>query len=284
MSRTSLAEQVKRSPPRARLLAIVFLLSAALGALSAGCGPAPPPSGEGPGHRPQRLALTPQEELQVGREAYREVLTKYRGRILPADSTPVKRARQVTARIVRAAGIEPLQREINLRLKGYRFEWEVNVLEDRQVNAFCLPGGKIGVYTGMFRVVEDDDQLATVLAHEISHALAHHSSERIARAEELRGKPGLAAFLLGKAYDREQEAEADKIGVFLMTFAGYDPHEAVDFWRRMQQLHAGGEPPEILSDHPSSARRVEAMKDYVRRALAAKRAFDQGRIAPPRDH
>jgi predicted Zn-dependent protease len=220
--------------------------------------------------------------LEVGKKAYREILRKYRGRILPADRPEVQRARQVTARVVRAAGIEPLQREINLRLRGYRFEWEVNVLEDEQVNAFCLPGGKIGVFTGLFRVVEDDDQLATVMSHEIAHALAHHASERVARARDKREGSGIAAFLLGKKHDREQEAEADKIGVFLMTFAGYDPREAVVFWQRMAQAHqGGGKLPEILSDHPSDARRIEAMKDYVRRALAAKRAFDQGRIAPP---
>src|SRR5262249_16125752 len=93
--------------------------------------------------------------------------------------------------------------------------------------------------------------------------------------------PGILAFLINKKYDREQEAEADKIGVFLMAFAGYDPREAVEFWQRMQQANPGGGLPEILSDHPSDARRIEAMQDNVRRALAAKKAFDQGRIAPP---
>ena len=88
------------------------------------------------------MALTPEQELKVGRKAFQEVLTECRGRVLPADSTEAKRARQVTARIVKAVGIEPLQREINLRLQGYRFEWETIVLKDKQVNAFCLPGGK----------------------------------------------------------------------------------------------------------------------------------------------
>src|SRR5262249_22219811 len=173
-----------------------------------------------------------------------------------------------------------VRREINLRLEGYRFEWEVNVLEDRQINAFCLPGGKIAVFTGLFRVVENDDQLATVLSHEISHALAHHASERIARAHNTPGGEGILGQLINKKHDREQEAEADKIGVFLMTFAGYDPNEAVRFWQRMQQAHRGAGPPAILSDHPSDAQRIQDMQDYVRRALAGKRAFDQGRIAP----
>jgi predicted Zn-dependent protease len=239
-------------------------------------------AGEGPGHRSQRLALSPQQELDLGRQAYREILAKYRGRILPANDRRVQRSRQVTARVVKAAGIEPLQREINLRIAGYRFEWEVNVLDDRQINAFCLPGGKIAVYSGLFAVVQDnDDFLATVLSHEIAHALAHHASERIARQQNLPPAGQVLSELINKKHDREQEAEADKIGVFLMTFAGYDPRQAVVFWEKMAQAHRGGAPPEILSDHPSDAHRIEAMKDNVQRALAGKKAFDEGRIAPP---
>jgi predicted Zn-dependent protease len=251
-----------------------------------GCGPdlgSDTGGGEGPGHRRQELALKPEQELEVGRKAFQEVLGEYRGRVLPADSSEVRRARQVTARIVKAAGIEPLQREINLRVHGYRFEWEVVVLKDRQINAFCLPGGKIAVFTGLFAVAQDDDQLATVLSHEISHALAHHASERVARAQDAKEGSSIASFFLNKKHDRDQEAEADKIGVFLMTFAGYNPKEAIVFWQRMQQTHqGGGRTPEILSDHPSDAHRIKAMDDNVQRALAAKKAFDEGRIAPPR--
>jgi predicted Zn-dependent protease len=249
--------------------------------LVSGCGvDFGPAVGEGPGHRGQELALTPEQELEVGRRAYREILSQYRGRILSADSNEVGRSRQVTARVVKAVGIEPLRREINLHVEGYRFEWEVNVLEDRQINAFCLPGGKIAVFTGLFAVVQNDDQLATVLSHEISHALAHHASERIARARNTPGGESILNQFINKKHDREQEAEADKIGVFLMTFAGYDPREAIVFWENMQRAHRGGGPPAILSDHPTDAERIKDMQDYVRRALAGKRAFDEGRIAP----
>jgi predicted Zn-dependent protease len=250
--------------------------------LVAGCGDLDGGTGEGPGHRSQSLALSPRQELEIGRQAYREILTKYHDRILPADSDEVGQARQVTARIVKAAAIEPLQREINLHVSGYRFEWEVNVLRDPQINAFCLPGGKIAVFSGLFRVAVNADSLATVLSHEISHALAHHASERMARAHYEGNGGEVLSYLIDKKHDRAQESEADKIGIFLMTFAGYDPREAVNFWERMQQAHRGGSPPEILSDHPSDAHRIEAMKDNVRRALAAKQAFDEGRIAPPR--
>jgi predicted Zn-dependent protease len=237
------------------------------------------PQGQGPGHRPQMLALSPQQELELGRRAYREVLSHPEefGRALPVDSPEVQRVRAVTRRIIRAAEIEPLQREINLR-PGYRFEWEVNVLDSNKVNAFCLPGGKIAVFKGMLRVVQNDDQLATVLSHEIAHALAHHSSERLARQEINRG--GIGGFW-SKAFDREQESEADHIGVFLMTLAGYDPDEANRFWDRMQRIAGGRQAiPEILSDHPSDERRIRQLEKWIPRAKAAKQAYDEGRIAP----
>src|SRR5205807_708379 len=115
----------------------------------------------GPGRRAQRLALTPEQELELGRRAYLQVLSELRGRILAADHPQTRRVRYVTGKLIRAVGIEPLQREINLRLRGYRFEWEANVARDDQVNAFCLPGGKIIVFTGILDVAQDDDQVAT---------------------------------------------------------------------------------------------------------------------------
>jgi predicted Zn-dependent protease len=225
------------------------------------------------------LALSPQQELELGRQAYREVLSRPRefGPVVPADRPECQRVRAVAQRIINAAGIEPLQREINLR-KGYRFEWEVNVLDKTQINAFCLPGGKMVVFEGILPVTQNDDQLATVLSHEIAHALAHHSSERLARKEM--NHQGLGV-IWDRAFDRQEEAEADHIGLFLMTFAGYNPEEAVRFWSRMRQATGGRQSvPEILSDHPSDARRIQNMREWVPRAQAAKRAFDEGRIAP----
>jgi predicted Zn-dependent protease len=239
------------------------------------------PQGQGPGHRAQELALSPEQELELGRKAYREVLSQ--GHPLPKDSKEEQRVRRVGLRIAETVKIEPLMREINLHVKEYRFEWEFNVLEEKQVNAFCLPGGKVVVFTGLLHVVENDDQLATVLGHETAHALAHHSSERLARQDREGG--GVLAALRDKSYDREQEAEADHIGVFLMTFAGYDPNQAVVFWKRMQHLSAQqGRTPEILSDHPSDEHRIKKLEEWVPRALAGKKAYDEGRIAPPNGH
>jgi predicted Zn-dependent protease len=261
-----------------RAQSTVVLLVCLLLAL-AGCGQPPNPQGQGPGHREQELALSPEQELELGRKAYREILSE--AKALPHDSKEVQRVTHVGKRIAETVKIEPLMREINLHVKDYRFEWEFNVLEDKHVNAFCLPGGKVAVFTGLLRVVANDDQLAAVLGHEVAHALAHHASERLARQEREGG--GLLAALRDKKYDREQESEADHIGVFLMTFAGYDPREAVVFWQHMKRMSdQQGSPPEILSDHPSDEHRIRALEEWVPKAEAAKKAYDKGLIAPAR--
>jgi predicted Zn-dependent protease len=221
------------------------------------------------------LALTPAQELALGERAYREILSKSK---VVAHGPDVERVRRVGKKIAHAAEIEPLQREINLRIRGFKFQWEFNVLHDRQINAFCLPGGKVAVFTGLLPVATTDAQLATVMAHEVAHALAHHTSERLARHKE---GSGFLDLLVGKAHDREQESEADHVGLFLMTFAGYDPEQAVIFWERMRTATAGGSrPPEILSDHPSDSKRIAQMGSWIAPAKAAKRAFDEGRILP----
>jgi metalloendopeptidase OMA1, mitochondrial len=257
---------------RARVLLIGLLLVA-------GCGypfseDEAAQRGEGPGGRDQPLGLAPRQELAVGRKAYAEVLDEYRDRILPENHPDVSRVNRVVARLAKAAQNEPLQREIHLRTQGYVFEWEVRAVQDRQVNAFCLPAGKIVVFTGILPVAANDDQLATVLSHEMSHALAHHGSERIAREQAGGGK------FTQLKYDRFQESEADHIGVFLMAFAGYDPDQAVTFWRRMESLGGGREPPEFLSDHPNHETRVQQLREWAPKARAAKQAFDEGRVAP----
>jgi predicted Zn-dependent protease len=268
--------------------------------IGTGCSPVGLANDAGPGHRSQTLALTPQQELSLGKQAYQEVLSKSH---VVRGGSEVERVRHVGRRIEDAVAIEPLQREINLRLRGYTFDWEFNVLQSNQINAFCLPGGKVAVFTGLLPVAQNDDQLAVVMGHEIAHALAHHASERIARQrmmqhaaeiaaggmagsdpqrrKELIGLLAAGAQVGSLAYDRKQESEADHIGLFLMTFAGYDPRQAVDFWERMQQASAGrGRPPEILSDHPSDAKRIAQLRMWVPQALSAKKAYDSGRVAP----
>jgi len=252
------------------------ILAAAL-LVGIGCAPAEErgTGGQGPGRRPQQLALTPEQEFELGRRAYLQVLSEMRGRILPGDDPRCVTAQHVTARLVKAAGIEPLQREINLHVRGYRFDWEVHVVQSDQVNAFCLPGGRMIVFTGLMAVAHNDDQVAAVLGHEIAHALAHHANERVARDEF-----GHVSFLRGKAYDRAQESEADHIGLFLVVFAGYRPEEAVRFWEQMERRAAGGQIPEFLSDHPSGAHRIRNFQTWIPQVLAGKKAFDEGRVVP----
>jgi len=246
-------------------------------------GPGYGTGGTGPGHRPQRLALSPEEELEVGRQAYREVLSEFRGRILPADSEEVKRARAVASRIAQTTRIRPLLREINIvpQVEGYPFEWEVNVVRKDDINAFALPTGKIIVFDGLLKFARDDDELAAVLGHEIAHALAHHASERIAREQATGG--GLGGIFGSLKFDRQQESEADHIGAFLMTFAGYNPDGAVRFWRRMEEAGTGGQIPEILSDHPSHAHRLRDLEQWAQAARAGKKKFDAGEVVKDRE-
>jgi predicted Zn-dependent protease len=270
-------------------------------------------AGEGPGGRAQTLGLSPNQELALGRKAYKEVLDE-NGNNVVLKGPAHNRVKTIADKIVKAVmSNEPLRREINIRLKddqgeSWKFDWDdpdnYAVIQSKQVNAFCLPGGEVVVYTGLLDFVGDNDAwLATVLSHEISHALAHHASERMARENLLRKADDWASGL-GKvgdddrekirrtmgfgnkfqelAFNRQQESEADHIGIFLMAFAGYDPDEAVRFWEKMQEKSAErGEIPEILSDHPSDAHRVAAMKKWSVRARAALKAWQAGRIQPP---
>ncbi len=294
-----------------------------------------PGEGEGPGRRNQVLALSAQQEVKLGDEAFQEVLQKEQP--LPADDPRSRRVRTVGEKIFHVAlDNEPLRREINLSDEDpYGRPWDFNdrkyiVLQDDHVNAFCLPGGKVAVFTGLLDMTKgNDDWLATVLGHEIAHALAHHASERIARQQmegqavdaasggmglldtgdrlklidllgvgshvldyqnggqrDSEGRHGGGVFqqLRDLSFDRQQESEADHIGIFLMTFAGYDPRQAVDFWEAMEQRGAGKEPPEILSDHPSDARRIAQMRGWVVQAEDAYRAYKAGQIAPGAEH
>lgn len=168
--------------------------------------------------------------------------------------------------------------------KGPR-SWQVEVFEDPSANAFALPGGKIGVHTGMLRVAEGQDQLATVLSHEIAHVLAAHTNERLSTTavaetglsavQMLLGgdSPGqrqlMSALGLGAQvgvllpFNRAQESEADLLGLRLMARAGFDPRASVELWRRMQR-EAKGSPPEFLSTHPAEGTRIAQLEQHMR--------------------
>jgi predicted Zn-dependent protease len=167
--------------------------------------------------------------------------------------------------------------------------WEVAVFRDDNPNAFALPGGKIGVNTGLFRVARNQDQLATVLGHEVAHVVAQHANERVSTAfaaqsglelvQAITGAPGpeqgqlLALLGLGAQigillpYGRDQEREADLLGLDLMADAGFDPRESIALWKNMAAV-GGAQPPEFLSTHPSYGTRMQDLAQRMPQALA----------------
>lgn len=176
------------------------------------------------------------------------------------------------------------------------FKWEFNVVDDpKTVNAFCMPGGKVVVYTGILSVTKNEDALAVVMGHEIAHALAHHGNERMSQGLvaqlgltsldlALSQKPAATRQLLMTAagagaqvgvmlpFSRTHESEADEIGLYLMTMAGYNPNEAAPFWQRMSSS-GGSRPPEFLSTHPDPAKRSQELKSLVPKARAMAKQY-----------
>jgi len=178
-------------------------------------------------------------------------------------------------------------------LEGY--QWEVNLVEDPQMNAFCMPGGKIVYYTGLLKVTTTDDEIAAVMGHEIAHALANHGAERMtmsygqqlgavltmlatAKAKPEDQQKWMAIYGYGSQlgvmlpYSRKHESEADKIGQIIMAIAGYDPEAAVDVWVKMSQM-GGEQPPEFLSTHPSHETRMENLKKWAPEAKQIAKEF-----------
>jgi predicted Zn-dependent protease len=170
-----------------------------------------------------------------------------------------------------------------------RQAWEVVVFEVAEPNAFALPGGKIGVHTGMLKVAKDPGQLAAVLGHEVGHVLAHHSNERVSESMALESLTAISTVFMNKdsksygvamaalgigsqfgivlPHSRKQESEADTVGLDLMSKAGFDPQQAVELWRNMQTA-SGGAPPEFMSTHPSNATRIEQLQAQLGPAQA----------------
>src|SRR5437879_574502 len=213
-------------------------------------------------------------EVEMGLTAYREVLSK--GKI-SGDSTLNAQVTRVGRRIAEATG------------KNY--QWEFRVLEDKQVNAFCLPGGKVAVYTGILPLARDDAGLAAVLGHEVAHAIARHGGERVSQGLLVQVPLAVAQValagndpamtrqvtaLLGAGatvgillpWSRTQESEADHLGLIYMAKAGYDPHAARDLWVRMAEASKGSaRPPEFLSTHPAEATRIKQIEAWLPEAL-----------------
>ena len=224
-------------------------------------------------NRPQLLLIPEGTEIQLGLSSYQEILQKARVSHDPALNEQVTR---VGTRIAEATGRTD-------------YQWEFRVLEDKQANAFCLPGGKVAVYTGILPITRDDAGLAAVLGHEVSHAIARHGGERLSQQLAVQGgllavqgalarRDGptvqLVAAALGAGatvgvllpWSRLQESEADHLGLIFMAKAGYHPSAARDLWVRMASL-GGPRQPEFLSTHPAPQTRIAQIEAWIPEAL-----------------
>jgi predicted Zn-dependent protease len=195
--------------------------------------------------------------------------------------------KQVGQRIQNAVTTYFAQNNLSQNLKGYK--WEFNLIEKKEANAWCMPGGKVAVYSGILPITQNEIGLAVVIGHEIAHAVAKHSNERMSQAlvsqlggqvlaQALKQKPQqtqqiwMSLFGVGVQlgavlpYNRLQESEADHLGLIFMAMAGYDPNAAIGFWQRMSQ-GAGTNPPEFLSTHPSDENRMQKIKAEIPEAM-----------------
>jgi predicted Zn-dependent protease len=234
----------------------------------------------------EQLSFVPASQiLPMSFDQYRDFLSKHRVVEQGEQAEMVTRAGR---RIEHAVERYFSEHGLSSRLKGY--QWEFHLVEDKQVNAWCMPGGKVVVYSGILPVTTDENGLAVVLGHEIAHAVANHGGERMSQAllvemggltldaalsQDPKRTNGLflAAYGLGAQvgvllpYSRVQESEADRLGLIFMAMAGYDPHGAVVFWQRMLSSHHGASPPELLSDHPADARRIGNIREHLPEAM-----------------
>ncbi len=252
---------------------IIGLLVSALLLLSS-CGSVPVTG------RKQMLLVSDSEVLTSSLTQYSEYM----------KSAPVSTDTKGKAMVTRVGKKIAAATEAYLKANGstsevQNFAWEFNLVKDKQVNAFCMPGGKIVVYEGLLKLCSSDDELAVVVGHEVAHAVAKHSNERISQqlltqyGAQILGqalseksariqKIGNTVYGLGAQYgvtlpfSRKHESEADYMGLIFMTMAGYDPSTAITFWQKMS-TNGGASVPEFMSTHPSDATRISDIKKYL---------------------
>lgn len=252
---------------RLSALALLLLFCAA----SAGCASAPYTG------RNQVIFMSESEEMRIGYEYSEEIISKEK----VEEGTP------------RAARVERIGRDIAAVAERPHFDWIFKVIVSDQVNAFCLPGGKVFVYTGILGVVgDDDDELAAIMGHEIAHAIARHGAERSSQGGLTQAGITVAAVAVGVAtdssaaagatlaggsvaaqlgillpYSRLHESEADHIGAVLAAKAGYDPRAAIRLWEKMAALNEGKEPIGLLSTHPLNKDRINGLQKIMPEAM-----------------
>jgi len=220
----------------------------------------------------------------MGTQQYNEFLKS--NKVVPAGDSRTAMVKNV-GRNTQSA-VEQYFRQNNLSLSGY--SWEFNLVDDKEANAWCMPGGRVVVYTGMLPITKNEVGLAVVMGHEIAHAVAEHGDERMSQgllaqlggaalSQALSEKPQetqqlwMTVFGVGVEYgallpfSRVQESEADHLGLIFMAMAGYDPNQALTFWQRMAQQNNGQAPPEFMSTHPSDESRIATIREELPEAL-----------------
>jgi predicted Zn-dependent protease len=225
--------------------------------------------------RASHVGISTQQEAALGLQTYEQVLAQSQ---TISSGPEVEEVKRVAGRLATATG-----------KAGQDFDWKVSLIQDNKQNAFCLPGGKIVVYTGIIPVTQSEAGLATVLGHEMAHATSRHGAQRVLQQNLAQtAMTGIAVSLSDMDYDkqravmgalgagaqfgvlmpfgRKHESEADEIGLIYMARAGYDPQESIRFWQRMEQAGTA-QPPEFLSTHPSHGTRIAQLQALMPKAL-----------------
>ncbi|MDN3547521.1 M48 family metallopeptidase [Mucilaginibacter aquaedulcis] len=234
----------------------------------------------------KQLSLVGDSEVnQSAAASYKQLLSDPKTKVI-SSGTDAQRVKQIGTRL--SIAIERYLKD-NGYGDQYNFQWEFNLIQSSEVNAWCMPGGKVAVYSGLLPVANTDAYLAVVMGHEIGHAIARHSAERISHQMAVQGVGGAVGVatagqssatqgiinqlygvggnLVLLKYSRNQESEADRLGLTFMAMAGYDPHNAIGFWQRMAAQNKGGAPPELLSTHPADATRIQDIQNRIPEAM-----------------
>jgi predicted Zn-dependent protease len=231
--------------------------------------------------RKQNLIVSDEQVLSLSNQQYQEYMASAKKSANATNTAMVQRVgKNLANAVVSYLNANGLANEVS------QYQWEFNLVQDKQVNAFCMPGGKIVVYEGLLPVTQNEASLAIVLGHEIAHAVAKHSAERLSNAyKQQYGMQILGAVAQGMGasygmlqlgqivaqaggqfftagFSRKQESEADHMGLIFAAMAGYDPQVAISFWQRMSQATGGGSS-SLLSDHPSDAERIKNLQGWL---------------------
>jgi len=247
----------------------------------------------------KQLSLIPNSQiLPLSYSSYQDVLKESK---LSSNQEQVQLVKKVGSKIQSAVEEFMAQNKMSAELKGYA--WEFNLIDDDQLNAWCMPGGKVAFYTGIMPVCRDEKGVAVVMGHEVAHAIANHGGERMSQGliQQLGGvaltvavqdKPEetqmlyYTAYAVGSTfgailpYSRLHESEADKLGLIFMAMAGYDPHEAPKFWQRMNALAGSPPVPEWMSTHPSPETRIKDLNAYMPTAMKYSRKHEKKSALP----